>query len=123
MSNAHESFFQEEPYKYLGPNGTVNYSSTRTYKLSGYYVPNKHHDITKWKESVLNIANEYRQGYEYWKGPNSITVDVIFTDKNGLDLQSIKDDKSFEECINDIKLSASVKNVLENHFEIDEVLS
>lgn len=124
MSNAHESFYEDEVYRTHRSDGLeVSMPATRTYKLSGYYVPDRHHDISKWKEAVLNIANEYRQGYEYWNGSNSITVDVIFIDKNGLDLQSIKDEKTFEECIKDVKSFDVSHNVLEKHLGVDEILS
>lgn len=92
-----------------------------TYNLSGYFIPDKHIDLENWKLAVLDIANNYRKTYEYWYGPNKISANVIFTDKNGLDLQIIKDDESFIKSVVSIK-DSFIETEEQNPSEIDEVL-
>jgi hypothetical protein len=102
LSDKNKSFCQDT--KIIDQSGIIsNCPYINTYTLSGYYNPTNHKDVEKWKEAVLTIANEYRKSYDYFFGKKDTVIDVTFIDEKGLDLQIINDDKSFENCINNIK--------------------
>ena len=103
LSNENNSFRKGETYHDTAGNNTWEIPSRHTYTLSGYCIPDKNPDVNKWKLAVLKVMDEYRKAGDYWFGQDKTRLDVIFTDKNGIDLQTLKNDKSLEECTEDIK--------------------
>ena len=76
----------------------VEVPSCESVTISGYYNPlDKSVTPEKWKVAVMTMFDEYRKTYKEITG-NEFEVDVIFQDKNGLDLQVLKDDTSLEQC-------------------------
>ena len=88
--------------------------SCESVTVSGYYNP-LDRGITpeKWKVAVMTMFDEYRKTYKEITG-NEFEIDVIFQDKNGLDLQVLKDDTSLEQC------TAELNGII-NRQEIEEM--
>ena len=103
MSGENNTFRKGEKYYDSADNKRWETPTLHTYTISGYCIPDKNPDTNKWKLAVLKLMDEYRKAGEYWFGKDSMRLDVVFTDKNGIDLQTIKDDKSLEDCTKDIK--------------------